>query len=334
MVAEMVDADLARHRGAHGEIGVAAGPSWSRGRRASSAGSLMPVLRQEFPQAEIRDAAVDITDDAAVTAVIAASRPDALVHLAAIAAPGDARDDPAKAWQVNLHGSLNVGRAIMAEAPGLHDAVRLERRRLRRVVPRRVPRSTRPPRSPRSTPTARTKAAADLALGAMAADGLHVIRARPFNHTGPGQSDAFVVPAFASQVARIAAGLQDPVMEVGALHPLRDFLDVRDVCAAYAAILARADTLAPGTILNIASGQTQRIGDILHALLDTAGVTAEIRTQPARLRATDIASASGDAALAHRLLDWKPAIPWQRTLDDVLADWTARYGASVTQAGA
>ena len=72
----------------------------------------------------------------------------------------------------------------------------------------------------------------------MAGEGLRVLRMRPFNHTGPGQSDAFVVPAFARQVARIAAGLQPPVLQVGALDPQRDFLDVRDVCAAYAAGLA------------------------------------------------------------------------------------------------
>jgi GDP-4-dehydro-6-deoxy-D-mannose reductase len=295
--------------------------------------ALMPVLRQTFPQAEIRDAGVDITDAASVTAVIAATRPDAIVHLAAIAAPGDARADPAKAWQVNLHGSLNIGRAIMAEAPDCTMLFVSSADAYGASFRAGTPLDETVPLAPLTTYGA-TKAAADLALGAMAAEGLRVIRARPFNHTGRGQSDVFVVPAFASQVARIAAGLQDPVMEVGALHPLRDFLDVRDVCAAYAAILARADTLAPGTILNIASGQMQRIGDILQALLDAAGITAEIRTQPARLRATDIAAACGDAALAHRLLAWQPSIPWQRTLDDVLADWTARHRASVTQAGA
>ena len=295
--------------------------------------TLMPVLQQAFPQAEIRDAAVDITDAAAVTAMIAAARPDALVHLAAIAAPGDARDDPAKAWQVNLHGSLNVGRAIMAEAPDCTMLFVSSADAYGASFRGGTPLDETAPLAPLNTYGA-TKAAADLALGAMAADGLRVIRARPFNHTGAGQSDAFVVPAFASQVARIAAGLQDPVMEVGALHPLRDFLDVRDVCAAYAAILGRADTLAPGTILNIASGHARRIGDILQALLDAAGVTAEIRTQPARLRATDIAAACGDAALAHRLLDWQPTISWQRTIADVLADWTERYRANVTQAGA
>lgn len=280
--------------------------------------TLLPMLRQAFPQADIRDAAVDITDAASVAATITAAQPDALIHLAAIAAPGDARADPAKAWRVNLHGSLNIGRAILDHAPDCLMLFVSSADAYGASFRAAAPLDETAPLAPLGTYGA-TKAAADLALGAMAADGLRVIRARPFNHTGPGQSDAFVVPAFARQVARIAAGLQEPVMEVGALHPLRDFLDVRDVCAAYAAILARADTLAPGAILNIASGRTQRIGDILHALLDAAGVTAEIRTEPARLRATDIAEACGDASLAHRLLDWQPRISWQQTLEDVLA---------------
>lgn len=287
--------------------------------------ALLPVLRQTFPGAEIRDAGFDVTDAAAVGAGIAAARPDALVHLAAIAAPGDARADPDKAWRVNLGGSLAVGRALLAEAP---ECVMLfvSSADAYGASFRGGPVNETAPLAPLSTYGA-TKAAADLALGAMAADGLRVIRARPLNHTGPGQTDAFVVPAFARQVARIKAGLQEPVMEVGALHPLRDFLDVRDVCAAYAAMLERADTLAPGTIINIASGRTRRIGDILQALLDRAGIQAEIRTQSARLRATDIAEVCGDASVAHGLLDWQPAIPWQQTLDDVLADWTARVRA-------
>ena len=77
---------------------------------------------------------------------------------------------------------------------------------------------------------AATKAAADLALGSMAEQGLRCVRLRPFNHTGPGQSEQFVVAAFARQIARIAAGLQPPLLEVGNIDTRRDFLDVRDVC--------------------------------------------------------------------------------------------------------
>ena len=169
-----------------------------------------------------------------------------------------------------------------------------------------------------------TKAAADLALGAMAGDGLRVVRLRLFNHTGPGQSEDFVLPAFARQIALIESGRQAPPLRVGGLDSRRDFLDVRDVCDAYVACLRCEHDLAPGAVMNIASGVPRRIGDILDALLDLAGLKTEVATDTARLRGASIASASGDATRARQLLDWEPRIPWQQTLADVLADWRAR----------
>lgn len=284
-------------------------------------GHLLRVLAATYPAATIVSDEFEITDAAVTEAAIRDFDPDGVVHLAAIAAPMDAKRDPNRAWQVNLHGTLTLARTVLAHAPGAvfvfagtADAYGTSFRGRNSV-------DEQAPLAPQNTYGA-TKAAADLALGAMAAEGLRVIRARPFNHTGPGQTDAFVVPAFAHQVARIAAGLQPPVMKVGALDPLRDFLDVRDVCAGYAACLG-AD-LPPGTILNFASGQPRRIGDVLQGLLDLAGVHAEIETDTARLRPSDIPRAAGDAGLARRLLGWAPAIPWEQTLRDVMDDWRVR----------
>ncbi len=289
-------------------------------------GHLLPVLRAAFPAAELATPALDITEGAAVAAAVRALRPDACVHLAAIAAGGAARQNPRHAWEVNLHGTLALAEALRAEAP---DCVLLFASSAE--IYGTSFRAGRPlaedaPAAP-ANPYAATKAAADLALGAMAQEGLRVVRARHFNHTGPGQSAAFVVPAFARQVARIAAGRQAAVIRTGALDPRRDFLDVRDVCAAYAAILAGADRIAPGTILNLASGVPRRIGDILDDLLRLAGVSATIETASALLRPTDTPLACGDAAAAHALLGWMPAIPWPTTLAEVLADWTARVAA-------
>ena len=177
--------------------------------------------------------------------------------------------------------------------------------------------------APRNTYAA-TKAAADLALGAMCENGLRAIRLRLFNHTGPGQTAAFVIPAFAQQIARIARGLQMPSLRVGALDPRRDFLDVRDVCAAYVMCLRRLPDLASGLILNVASGIPRRIGDVLADMLRLAGVQALIETEITRLRATDIATAAGNASGAERLLGWQPKIPWETTLADVLSDWRTR----------
>ncbi len=165
-----------------------------------------------------------------------------------------------------------------------------------------------------------TKAAADLALGAMAQDGLPVIRLRLFNHTGRGQSDVFALPAFARQIALIEAGEQEPVMRVGNLDARRDFLDVHDACTAYVACLQHAQLLPPATLLNIASGVPRRIGDVLDALLKRAGLQVEIRIDSARLRPSDTPLAIGDAALARSLLGWAPTISWDQTIAELLAD--------------
>jgi GDP-4-dehydro-6-deoxy-D-mannose reductase len=135
-----------------------------------------------------------------------------------------------------------------------------------------------------------------------------------------------VVAAFARQVARVAAGLQEKTLRVGALEPRRDFLDVRDICAAYVAALA-APAIEPGTILNIASGTARRIGDILDMLCLLAGIAPDIETAHALLRPGEIATAAGDAARARALLGWRPAIPWEQTLADTLAYWRARLAA-------
>ena len=284
---------------------------------------LLPVLRTACPGATLLTDPFDVTDPAAVDAAIGEARPDALVHLAAVAAIPAARLDPGRAWQVNLLGTLNVARAVLAHVPGctllFASSADIYGASFRAGTP--LDEGALP--APLNTYAA-TKAAADLALGAMAAEGLRVLRVRPFNHTGAGQSPEFVVAAFAEQVARVAAGRQPPVLRVGALDPERDFLDVRDVCAAYALCLTRSDALAPGTVLNLASGRPRRVGDVLAALMDAAGVRAEVATDAGRLRPTDIPIAAGDAALARRLLGWAPAIPWEQTITDVLADWRAR----------
>ena len=286
---------------------------------------LLATLRQAFPNATLHTDPFEITDPSATAAAVAAARPDAVIHLAAIAAIPAARQAPDAAWRVNLGGTLTLARTILAHAPDaafvFASSADLYGASFRSGIP--LDEAALP--APLNTYGA-TKAAADLALGAMAAEGLRAIRVRPFNHTGAGQSNAFVVAAFAEQVARIAAGQQPPVLHVGALDPLRDFLDVRDVCAAYALCLVQAGALAPGTVLNVASGIPRRVGDVLAALLDAAGVTAEIATDAGRLRPTDIPVAAGDAGQARRLLGWAPAIPWDQTVRDVLADWRRRIG--------
>lgn len=284
---------------------------------------LAPAVAEELPEAELLELGCDLTETDAVRDAVTRLRPDACLHLAAIAAIPIARADPDRAWVVNLHGTLGLARAcrdIVPAAPFLYvssaDAYGASFR-LERSLDETAP------LSPINTYGA-TKAAADLAIAAMAAEGLRALRLRPFNHAGPGQAADFAIPAFARQIALIRAGRQEPVLRTGNLDAFRDFLDVRDVCAAYALCLRHADRFESGTILNIASGTARRIGDVLAGLLAVSDLAVHIEHDAARARPTDIPLAIGDARRLRDRLGWRPRVAWLRTLRDVLDDWTLR----------
>lgn len=287
---------------------------------------LVPALRAALPESEVHLPRLDVTDEAAVLRAVHDVQPDACVHLAAVSAVSSAEIDPQLAWRVNLHGTLTLARCLAAEMPGCTLLFASSADAYGRSFKPGVPLDEAAALNPMNMYSA-TKAAADLALGVMANDRLRVIRARPFNHVGPGQTANFVVPAFARQVTRIMAGKQPPVLHVGALESARDFLDVRDVCACYARCLTLHGLIPTGTILNIASGQPRRIGDVLDELLELAGVDARVEVDPARLRPSEIPTAVGDATLARDMLGWSPVIPWRQTLTDILDDWRGRIEA-------
>lgn len=270
--------------------------------------------------------ALDVTSAAAATDAIKSIQPTHVVHLAGLAATASANANEDLAWKVHLHGTLNLANAILAHAPGATflnvgtgqvygatartGAVLDEGALLAPVSGYEV-----------------TKAAGDLAAGALVTKGLRAIRLRPFNHTGPGQTGDFVIPAFAMQIARIEAGLQPPMVKVGNLDAERDFLDVRDVAEAYARAVARSDEIAPGTILNIASGVPRRIRSVLDALIALSTVPVAVETDPTRMRPAETPRYVGDASLAHKVLGWTPRTAFETTLRDVLADCRARVKA-------
>lgn len=299
---------------------------------------LLPALRSAFPnacliaatrgpQASGWDAAIrlDLLDSRSCAVAIASVMPDAVVHLAAFTDVGASFKNEQLTWRTNLLGTLAIADAVRTAAPEalfLH-ASTAEVYGLSFQDGHALNESAglRP-----ANPYAAAKAAAELAVGEMALRGLRAVRLRPFNHTGTGQGDGFVVSAFARQVAMIAAGRQEPVLLAGALDRWRDFLDVRDVCAGYVAVLQRADAISPGSVFNLASGSPRHIGSILNDLMGLAGVTVKIEQKAGLLRTTDIIRTAGDARSAHLKLDWTPRIPWEQTLAAVLQYWRAQIG--------
>ncbi|MGZ3274235.1 MAG: GDP-mannose 4,6-dehydratase [Caulobacteraceae bacterium] len=269
---------------------------------------------------------LDVVDPDAVTAMVERARPDVVVHLAAVAAVTDSVRDPRHTWRVNMDGVLNLVLALQARAPDAHllfvssaevygeslnTAAAVDEQALLQPV----------------NPYAASKAAADILVRQSAACGLSATVARPFNHIGPGQSEAFVAPNFAAQVARIEQGRQAPVISVGALDDERDFLDVGDVVDAYLLMLDRRAELGRGTVLNVASGAPVRIGDILERFLSLSRVRIEVKVDPDRLRPSVVKRVAGDASRL-RALGWAPRVSLADTLAAVLEE-KRREAASV-----
>jgi GDP-4-dehydro-6-deoxy-D-mannose reductase len=300
---------------------------------------LLPALRGAFPSATliaavrredtgptmraIADEVVpfDLLDTDGIVGSVAAVRPDGVVHLAAQASVAASFADPTSSWRVNLLGTIALAEAVLRYAPTCRFVLASSAEIYGLSFRAEGPLDEGAPLAP-TNPYAATKAACDLAIGEMALRGLNAVRLRAFNHTGTGQSDSFVVAAFAHQLARIEAGRQEPVLHVGNLDRWRDFLDVDDVCTAYAAALRYP--VSPGSIFNIASGTSRRIGDILDALLARSPIRPRVVVDAGHLRPTDIERVVGDATQARKMFGWAPAISWDKTLDAVLGDWRQR----------
>jgi GDP-4-dehydro-6-deoxy-D-mannose reductase len=173
-----------------------------------------------------------------------------------------------------------------------------------------------------ASPYAASKAAAEMiALQHFRAYGLPVVRARSFNHTGPGQTARFAVSAFARQIARIEVARQAPVLGVGNLSARRDFLDVRDVAAAY---LALARLGAAGEAYNVCSGKAVALQTLRDGLLANAKVGIDVERDPALDRPVDVPELRGDPTRLQAATGWRPEIPLEQTLLDVLAYWRAK----------
>jgi GDP-4-dehydro-6-deoxy-D-mannose reductase len=301
---------------------------------------LLTALRVAFPAAELVPAgrtgepragaaavhAFDLLDAEGIAALVSDVRPDACVHLAASSAVAESFADPDGAWRANVDGARALAAALLRHAPEC---------RLLHVSSGEVyglsfnggaPLDESAPLRP-ANPYAAAKAAADIALGEMALRGLRVLRLRPLNHVGPGQSPRFAVASFARQIALVEAGAQPPVIRAGALDRRRDFLDVRDVCDAYAAALARMDSLPAGTVLNLASGRLRQLGDVLADMMRIAGVRAEVEQERSALRPTDLAATPCSAEAARAALGWAPRRDWGRTLAETIDSWRAAVRA-------
>jgi GDP-4-dehydro-6-deoxy-D-mannose reductase len=179
------------------------------------------------------------------------------------------------------------------------------------------------------TPYAASKVAADyLALQAWLGSGLPVLRARAFNHLGPGQMPRFVAPALADRIARneLDGGT---VVPIGNLSARRDFTDVRDVVRAYRLLIERGES---GEAYNVCSGRAVSVQQLAEALLTMARQPMELKPDPALERPVDVPVLLGDHTRLRTATGWEPEIPLDQTLADLLDDMRVRVSSGAIDA--
>jgi GDP-4-dehydro-6-deoxy-D-mannose reductase len=257
-------------------------------------------------------AAVDVTAAAQVADAIAGLRPAVVYHCAGIADVHSSWTDSARALRVNAvgtHALLGAIRRASLDIPIVVTGSALVYRASAEPLTEDSPLG---PASPYGV--------SKLAQEMIALDQRAAIVARPFNHAGPRQSDAYVTSAFARQIAEAEAGLREPVLRVGNLDARRDITDVRDTVRAYA-LLAGHGT--PGRTYNVCRGDAYRIRDLMERLVGRARVPIRVEQDPARLRPSDTPIVLGSAERLRSETGWEPRLSIDETLRDLLEYWRA-----------
>jgi GDP-4-dehydro-6-deoxy-D-mannose reductase len=282
----------------------------------AGAGHVVSALDLSFsgrPAGATQILEADLCAPDALREAVAATRPEACLHLGALAYVPAGDTAPERMFAVNVLGTMHLADALAAHAPGC----RLLAVSTAQVLGRRggdTELEDNAPARPDSV-YAVSKAAMETAVWGRAADRrIAALLARPNNHTGPGQSDRFVVPSLAAQVLACRTAGSNAVLHVGNLDSIRDFLDVRDVARAYRLLLEAGQA---GSTYNIASGTRVSIRTILDTLCRLAGVSPAIKVDPARFRPSD-ASPLLDTARLRADTGWAPKIPLEDTLRDML----------------
>ena len=258
---------------------------------------------------------LDLCDDAAVMAALESAEPTVIYHLAAFSSPIQSADRPAEALLSNLSMTVNLLEAVRRRAP--EATVVLVGSGQVYGTPDQMPVDEDTPLMPQN-PYAVSKAACDM-LGFQYAESheMRVVRMRPFNHAGPGQSADYVIGSLARQVAEAeVSDAEECRLFTGNPNSARDFSDVRDVVRAYVSAAG-----VGGGVFNVCSGSAVSVSELVSIISSQARVPVRHEVDPSRLRAHDLPELFGSHERLTVACGWRPEIAIEETICDTLERW-------------
>jgi len=271
------------------------------------------------------DLTVDLLDVGSLERAIATARPTHVANLAGRASVGASWREPAGAFEVNVIGAVNVLEAVRRQQPRAHvlcvSSGEVYGGPEGSALPAREDDPLRP-----LNPYGASKAALEIACSLYAETrDLRIAVIRAFNQIGPGQSDSFVAADFARQIASAEqAGGQPVRLATADTAAARDFTDVRDMARAYMLVIERE---LVGTF-NACSEKAMRISELIDQMAGAAGIPVEFEVDPVKLRPAEAPVLYGSAERLREATGWKPEIPLEQTLNDLLDWWRAELAHS------
>lgn len=260
----------------------------------------------------------DIRDSFSLIKLLKEVEPEYIFHLAAQSFVPTSWSAPAETLETNIIGTVNLLEAVRVSNCDARILIAGSSEEYGMVLPKEIPIKESNPLRPIS-PYGVSKVAADL-LGYQyhQSYSLKIIRTRAFNHTGPRRGEPFVCSNFAKQIVDIERGLKPALIHVGNLKAKRDFTDVRDVVRAYWLSLQKCKF---GEVYNICSEKPRIIQSVLDLLLSKSKKKIEVKVDKTRLRPSDVQVLHGDCSKFRNQTGWKPEIPFEQTMEDLLDYW-------------
>lgn len=260
----------------------------------------------------------DIREYEVIKNLIKSESPDYVINLASLTTVRETIKNPALTYEIGFTGTLNLltalketgfsGRMLQVSSSEVYGF----------PVPEQLPIKETEPFKPQSPYSVCKIAAEMLCYQWSQTEAFEIIRARPFTHIGPGQSDRFAIASFARQIAEIKTSKKEPAMKVGNLDATRDFTDVRDVVDAYEALLLKGEN---GDVYNVCSCREIRTGELLEKMIKFSGKAIDITQDESLLRSTEQQRVLGSNKKIREETGWQPQISLEQTIEDTVEYW-------------